>query len=88
MSAAATSGAAAVPDSSAARRARAAAAYICICNAVTERQVRECAESGVDCLEQLAGCLGVGAGCGRCRESAAEILSDVHKTEEKVLQAA
>lgn len=63
--------------------------YICICNAVTERQVRECAQSGVDCLEQLAGCLGVGAGCGRCRESAAEILSDVHKTEEaKVLQAA
>ena len=62
--------------------------YICICNAVTERQVRQCAAEGVRCLDQLACCLGVGAGCGRCRESAAEILSEAQKEEQKVLQAA
>lgn len=61
--------------------------YVCICNAVTERQVRECAQGGVRCVEQLAGCLGVGAGCGRCRDLAAGILSEVHQ-EPKVLQAA
>jgi len=65
--------------------------YICICNAVTERQVRQCAAEGVQCVEQLAGCLGVGAGCGRCRESAEKILSEVHRKEAqeaKVLVAA
>jgi bacterioferritin-associated ferredoxin len=62
--------------------------YICICNAVTERQVRECAAEGIKCVEQLAGCLGVGAGCGRCRESAAEILSQAEKEKHKVLAAA
>lgn len=48
--------------------------YICICNAVTERQVEECARSGVSTLEELASQLGVGAGCGRCRECAEECL--------------
>ena len=61
--------------------------YICICNAVTERQVRECAAQGVCSLEQLAGCLGVGSGCGRCRAAAAEILTDMHKEDEAALQA-
>lgn len=56
--------------------------YICICNGVTEGQVRQCAAEGACCLEQLAGCLGVGAGCGRCRGAAAEILEDVRKEQE------
>ena len=48
--------------------------YICICNAVTQRQVEECAQAGVSSVEELATQLGVGAGCGRCRECAAELL--------------
>ena len=52
--------------------------YVCICNAVTERQVRECARSGVRSLEELACTLGVGAGCGRCAEGACELLEQVH----------
>ena len=48
--------------------------YVCICNAVTERQVRECASEGACSVEDLASSLGVGAGCGRCRDCAAEIL--------------
>ena len=40
--------------------------YICICNAVTQRQVEEeCARSGAASVEDLASQLGVGAGCGR-----------------------
>lgn len=53
--------------------------YVCICNAVTERQVRECAGSGVASLEELAFRLGVGAGCGRCRECAAGLLEEVRR---------
>jgi bacterioferritin-associated ferredoxin len=51
--------------------------YICICNAITERQVRECASQGACSVEQLALSLGVGAGCGRCRDCAAEILESL-----------
>lgn len=51
--------------------------YICICNAVSERQVRECAQKGVGSVEELTGLLGVGAGCGRCLECAAGIIKEV-----------
>ena len=50
--------------------------YVCICNAVTERQVRECLRSGARSLEDLAFKLGLGAGCGRCRECAAGLLEE------------
>lgn len=52
--------------------------YICLCNAVTEGAVRECAKNGVCSIEDLAAQLGVGAGCGRCRDCATEVLRDVH----------
>ena len=48
--------------------------YICICNAVTERQVEECARLGASTVEELTVELGVGAGCGRCRQCAEECL--------------
>lgn len=50
--------------------------YICICNAITERQVRECAGAGARSIDELTSALGVGAGCGRCRECAVELLRD------------
>ena len=50
--------------------------YICICNAVTQRQVEESAKAGVASVDELAASLGVGAGCGRCRECASELLRE------------
>ena len=55
--------------------------YICICNAVTERAVRECARNGACSLEQLSFELGVGSGCGRCRDYASKLLRDVRAIE-------
>ena len=52
--------------------------YICLCNAITEKAVRECAQSGACSLEQLSSELGIGTGCGRCCECAKEVLRDVH----------
>ena len=49
--------------------------YLCICNAITERQVRETAQAGARSVDDLTAQLGVGAGCGRCRECAAELLN-------------
>ena len=56
--------------------------YICICNAVTEKAVRECARNGACSIDELAYELGVGAGCGRCRECCAEFLRSL---EQKVI---
>jgi bacterioferritin-associated ferredoxin len=55
--------------------------YICICNAITEKAVRECARQGACSVDQLASELGVGSGCGRCRDCADEVLRDVQATE-------
>jgi bacterioferritin-associated ferredoxin len=51
--------------------------YICICNAVTEGQVRECAGRGCHSLDQLACETGLGVGCGRCKEFASDLLEDL-----------
>ena len=50
--------------------------YICICNAITERQIRACADGGACTLADLEHCLGVGAGCGRCKPLAHELLAE------------
>ena len=55
--------------------------YICLCNAITEKAVRECAQRGACSIDQLAFELGVGSGCGRCRECASEVLRDAQATE-------
>ena len=48
--------------------------YVCICNAITDKQIRE---SGARDLWALQHELGVGSQCGSCKESAAEILSEL-----------
>ena len=55
--------------------------YVCLCNAVTEGQVRECARDGACSVEDLTATLGVGAGCGRCRDCAAQVLAEVQHGE-------
>jgi bacterioferritin-associated ferredoxin len=50
--------------------------YICMCNAITDRDVRECARSGCCSLDELSIELGVGTCCGRCRPAAKEILDE------------
>jgi bacterioferritin-associated ferredoxin len=55
--------------------------YICICNAITEKAVRECARQGACSVDQLASELGVGSGCGRCRDCANEVLREVQANQ-------
>ena len=50
--------------------------YICICNAITQRQVEESAQAGIRSVDELASSLGVGTGCGRCRECAKDLLRE------------
>lgn len=48
--------------------------YICICNAITDRQIKEAVVNGAATLADLQFELGVATGCGRCAESAMELL--------------
>ena len=50
--------------------------YICLCNAITDRQIVRAAELGVRSPEDLAYELGVGTGCGRCMTCAKTLLAE------------
>jgi bacterioferritin-associated ferredoxin len=53
--------------------------YVCICNAVTERAIREAADAGVRTLAELSRRTGCGDCCGSCADLAAEILDDARR---------
>jgi bacterioferritin-associated ferredoxin len=49
---------------------------VCVCHAVSDKQIRQCARLGCGSLEELSFELGVGTQCGCCREVAQEVLAD------------
>ena len=53
--------------------------YVCICNAITDKQIRAAAEEGATDLWGLQAELGVATGCGSCKEAASEILAEYRK---------
>jgi bacterioferritin-associated ferredoxin len=51
--------------------------YICLCNGITERDIRNCcAEEGACSMRDLERCLGIGANCGKCKPVAKQILNE------------
>lgn len=52
--------------------------YVCLCNGVTEREIRHTAAAGCKSVAELTMRTGCGAGCGSCLSTAADIIDDVH----------
>lgn len=52
--------------------------YVCICNSVTDKQIRRAAAKGVDNLLELREALGVASCCGSCADTAESILDEVN----------
>ncbi len=50
--------------------------YICICKAITDKQIRRAAADGVDNLYELRQTLGVASVCGACADMATTILNE------------
>ena len=50
--------------------------YICVCNAVTEQQIREAVCEGASSVCELSVRLGVAAACGCCRSFATQVLDE------------
>lgn len=52
--------------------------YVCVCLAVTERQIHQAAQEGATTLKDLRRELGVTSECGRCATCARQCLRDAH----------
>ena len=50
--------------------------YVCICKAVTDKQIRRAAAQGADSLNELQATLGVASGCGTCANDVRSILRE------------
>lgn len=50
--------------------------YVCICNAVSETDIRRAAAEGVRSLEQLRMRTGCGTTCGCCEPVAEQVLAE------------
>ena len=50
--------------------------YVCLCNGITDSQIRNAVDSGLRTLTELSGELGVATCCGRCADCAIDIISE------------
>jgi len=48
--------------------------YVCVCNAVTDSDIRNAVDDGVSSLKQLKRTTGCTSSCGCCREEATAVL--------------
>lgn len=56
--------------------------YVCVCNAVTEKQVRAAVQEGVYSLRELSAKLGVATCCGCCAKLASQIVDEELQQDE------
>ena len=50
--------------------------FVCICNQVTDKQIRRAVEEGVCSMESLSAELNVGTCCGKCKNCAKKVLRE------------
>ena len=50
--------------------------FVCICNAITDKQIRQAARAGAKDLWALQESLGVATNCGSCSQDALAILKE------------
>jgi bacterioferritin-associated ferredoxin len=50
--------------------------YICVCRAVTDRQIRESVENGAESFREVRDELDIGTCCGRCVPDARALIDD------------
>jgi bacterioferritin-associated ferredoxin len=48
--------------------------YVCVCHAISDRQIRDAVERGAESLSEVQCYLPVASCCGRCEDTAREII--------------
>ena len=52
--------------------------YVCVCSAVTERQIHQAVKNGAKTVKHLKDQLNVGTECGRCVSCAKACIKEAH----------
>ncbi len=52
--------------------------FVCICNGHRDQDIRAAAETGLRCARTIYAHLGKPARCGRCLDTAAKVIEEVH----------
>lgn len=50
--------------------------YVCICNAVTEKDIHQAVKQGISSLETLSELTSVSLQCGCCKNHASKVLQE------------
>lgn len=50
--------------------------FICLCNGITDSQIRRAASDGITSLDALKDELGVASQCGQCSDAAIAVLAE------------
>jgi len=56
--------------------------YVCICNGITDHDIRQAAEAGCDSMAELTMRTGAGACCGSCVDMASDLLNQTRALRE------
>lgn len=56
--------------------------YVCICEAVTDTEVRSCIAAGARTVEDVGDACGAGTGCGSCHDHIDVFLAAAHAPSE------
>ena len=62
--------------------------YICVCKAITDKQIKTAIENGYCSRRQLNKNLGVGSVCGKCSRDVKEMLDESRATASIMLLTA
>lgn len=54
--------------------------YVCVCNTISDRRIREAVAAGADNFEALQQELGVSTCCGCCESEVRELLGEQSRT--------
>ena len=57
---------------------------VCVCNNISDREIRQAAELGVNSMAQLRDDLGVGTCCGKCQDCARQVLRECLQAHDSV----
>ncbi|MBS1200961.1 MAG: (2Fe-2S)-binding protein [Proteobacteria bacterium] len=60
--------------------------YVCVCNAVRDRDLRQAAESGCRSFKELQALTRVSTCCGRCEPMAREVFDQALERQQRTLE--
>ena len=52
--------------------------YVCVCNAVTDREVKSAIEGGADTVAKVTTACAAGGDCGSCKGMIQDMIDDHH----------